>query len=253
MQYEVKVRAMTAKTTKSSLTLMTLVAAGLVLLAACQEPAPRDTRPAAPSNETQANAPSCPPPTAPPPIRRSVPSKSVEPAAAPVHAQPKEPARELSWKDLADRVGSPARPEPTTPKEPVAEPAPVVPDKPSEPPRAAGDVKVVQSAVATSVEERMPQGVASRFSASVTQLWAWVKVSNATDAATKITMLWKRAGQVKSRVELRIGVSPGWRTWSRRRIGPRDTGSWTIEILDDKGGLLDKLSFEVGGGKVAAH
>ena len=117
--------------------------------------------------------------------------------------------------------------------------------KPTTPAVLVGDaLEIVDGVIATGVSKRVPQGVDVAFEPEVGTLWAWTKVRN-TVAATHITHLWKRDGEIKSRVQLNVGKSSGWRTWSRKRIGARDVGEWTVEVIADDGTLIDELAFTV--------
>ena len=108
---------------------------------------------------------------------------------------------------------------------------------------------VIGKAISSGVEERMPTGVAETFQADGQQLFTWLRVRNKTGVEQQITVEWKRAGQVLSRVELRVGPSAGWRTWSRRTIGARDVGDWFVDVLGPDGQLLTSMTFTVKPGK----
>ena len=67
------------------------------------------------------------------------------------------------------------------------------------------------------------------------------------DAST-ITMVWKKEGQTKLSVTLPVGHSWGWKTWSKKGIGAKDAGHWTVDVLDANEQLLETLSFNVDAG-----
>jgi len=129
----------------------------------------------------------------------------------------------------------------------AADPAPAVaaPAAPAAP--AATSLAVTGKAVAIGVDKRQPQGAGQAFDPSVGALYAWVKVKNLGDAST-ITMVWKREGKKKLSVTLPVGRSYGWHTWSKKGIGDKDVGAWTVDVLDPSGALLDTLAFEVKAG-----
>lgn len=134
--------------------------------------------------------------------------------------------------------------------EPVVEvtaPAPVVAPvapQPADVVTPASELTVVEAALATGVESRQPVGVSASFDTATEKVWAWVKVEN-RQAPTTVTMVWKQGDRVRSTVELHVGTSPRWRTWSRRRVGARDVGPWTVEVRDAEDRLLETLRFEV--------
>ena len=112
---------------------------------------------------------------------------------------------------------------------------------------AAPQFKVVDGAIALHVVERNPDGTSDAFKPSVGALYAWVKVRNTGEDST-ITMVWKKEGKTKMRVTLPVGHSWGWKTWSKKGIGDKDAGHWTIEVLDAQEQLLETLAFTVDAG-----
>ncbi|MEL6178558.1 MAG: DUF2914 domain-containing protein [Myxococcota bacterium] len=104
---------------------------------------------------------------------------------------------------------------------------------------------VVDSTIALDVIKRTPLGSGDTFSPEDEVLWAWVRVKNSGEHKRTITMVWKHEGKVRSNVTLDVGVSSGWRTWSKKSITKRDQGFWTVEVLSPEGELLDTLKFEV--------
>jgi hypothetical protein len=98
--------------------------------------------------------------------------------------------------------------------------------------------------VARSVKKRLPRDISKTFGADSGVLWAWVKVKNRA-APSKVTMVWRREGKVRSTVTLDVGVSSGWRTWSRKSIGPSDTGPWTVDVLTPDGKSIHRMKFQV--------
>jgi hypothetical protein len=108
----------------------------------------------------------------------------------------------------------------------------------------AGDIGVVASAMAIGVDKRIPLGVGTSFSSDVEKIWAFIKVKN-KNAPTKLRMVWKRDGKQRMAVDLRVGKSKGWRTWSYKRMGRRDAGQWTVDVLTQDGTKLHSMAFEV--------
>ena len=119
--------------------------------------------------------------------------------------------------------------------EPMSAP-PEVPAKPS--------MSVVEATLAHGVSRRLPIGPAHHFEVGEVA-WAWVAVANQGPPAS-LTMHWFRDDQLRSRLELEIGQSPRWRTWSRRTLRKSDLGSWRVEVRDAEGELFHTMRFEVG-------
>ena len=49
-----------------------------------------------------------------------------------------------------------------------------------------------------------------------------------------------------ARVELEVGNSPKWKTWSKQRTQPHWTGLWSCEVLGPEGQQLGATAFQVG-------
>jgi len=107
---------------------------------------------------------------------------------------------------------------------------------------AHSDLEVLSSTAAQNVVKRAPQGQATDFAEGA--VWAWVRVKNPGDAS-RVRMIWKHEGEVRSRVDLKVGTSGGWRTWSRKTMATADSGDWTVEVHAPDGELLDSIEFTV--------
>ena len=105
----------------------------------------------------------------------------------------------------------------------------------------AQEIPSVELVIATGVADREPVGVSDTFPSDVGQLFAWMRVSDASDQA--IEVVWTHGPHV-DRVPLEIGGSP-WRTWSSKDIPPEWTGEWTVEVRDAEGTVLASTSFTV--------
>ena len=114
--------------------------------------------------------------------------------------------------------------------------------------KVKGDLGVVGSAMALGVDKRVPLGVSNSFSTDAGKVWAFIKVKNKT-APTKLRMVWKRDGKERMAIDLRVGKSSGWRTWSYKRMGKRDAGQWTVDVLSPEGETLHTMAFEITDGK----
>jgi hypothetical protein len=111
---------------------------------------------------------------------------------------------------------------------------------------AVDGLKLVDLAIATEVIRREPTGIDDRF-ASLPKRFHCFCVFENRQQATQVTHVWKRDGRVVSRVELEVGKSPKWRTWSRQRLQPSWTGNWTCEVHSMSGRTLGIASVQAGG------
>ena len=100
----------------------------------------------------------------------------------------------------------------------------------------------VELSIATAVQDREPMGVGTQFPSDVGTLYAWMRVTGATDQS--IEVVWTH-GPHQFAVPLEIGGSP-WRTWSSKVIPPEWGGTWTVEVKHRDGRTLATTTFDVG-------
>jgi hypothetical protein len=107
------------------------------------------------------------------------------------------------------------------------------------------NLKLVDLVIGLAVEDRQPVSPANSFTTGADQFFCY-SVYNSAVADQVSTHVWRANGKVLSRVELKVGKSPSWRTWSRHRTRPGDIGKWTCEVLDTNGAQLGLAQFTVG-------
>jgi hypothetical protein len=124
---------------------------------------------------------------------------------------------------------------------------PSVAETVTEPPAPAvgGPRLAVHRAVlGTDVVGREPAGVATRFPRTVVKVYCFSEVSViGTSGPTTLEHRWTLAGEDQGVTELRIG-GDRWRTFSNRTVSEKP-GLWQVELVDDRGIVLDTLSFTV--------
>lgn len=120
------------------------------------------------------------------------------------------------------------------------------PDAPNEAPQpaAAERLEVRELFAARSVVNRNPRGIGLHFAADSQKVWAYTKVQN-RNAPSHVTMEWRRNGVPQKSVEVPVGRSDAWRTWSSHKMASGDEGSWTVEVRGPNGRVLDRTEFEV--------
>lgn len=161
------------------------------------------------------------------------------------HIAADDPADAAADDPAADLRGEPAAGEaPTAPAMPVEE----LPDE-LRPgvrlTRGAADIRLVDLAIALEIKSRVPQGVSNSFPEMPRMFMCYSVYDNRVDATT-VTHVWKRDGRVVSRVELEVGRSPKWRTWSRQRVKPHWTGEWACEVYGPGDVKLGVARFSAG-------
>jgi hypothetical protein len=106
-------------------------------------------------------------------------------------------------------------------------------------------LKLMDLVIATGVESRQPVEPGNSFRTGAERYYCYA-VYNSGAADQVSTHVWRLNGKVLSRVELTVGKSPSWRTWSRHRARPSGTGDWSCEILSPSGERLGIARFKVG-------
>ncbi len=102
--------------------------------------------------------------------------------------------------------------------------------------------------VAEGIEDREPQGAASRFSTDNDQLLAFVEAVNEGDEDGELVVTFESAdGDEVGHITLNVPAnSPRWRTWAFSRL-IREPGSWTAIIRTVEGAELAREHFEIEG------
>lgn len=109
-----------------------------------------------------------------------------------------------------------------------------------------GGLRLVELSVGTGLEEKLPVGIASHYQQVPEILFCYTVFENPGPDQT-VTHVWRRSGRLVSRVELEVGKSPKWRTWSKQRVAPHWRGVWSCEVLSPEGTQLGLHVFQVGG------
>ncbi len=112
---------------------------------------------------------------------------------------------------------------------------------------AAGDTPVHPDLAVTTltltrgIVDKEPIDATDWFSASDGEVYAFVRIKN-PGGPTQITFSWYHGDRLQASVELNVGQSLSWRTWSKSRIRP---GNWRVQVADDSGRILAESSFTV--------
>ena len=93
------------------------------------------------------------------------------------------------------------------------------------------------------IEDREPVGITTTFPEDTVKVYAFIE---ALDIAkeTGIKIEWLFEDKQAAIIELTLGQSKRWRTYSSKRIGIRH-GSWEVRLLDSQDNLLSSLAFTV--------
>jgi len=107
----------------------------------------------------------------------------------------------------------------------------------------AGELAVPRAVIGTAVEDREPVGVAEQFSAEVGTVLCFTEVTGAGDAS-QVAHVWYLGDEEQARITLPVR-GERWRTWSQKRIGAGQVGTWRVEVEGPDGGVLAKVLFTV--------
>jgi len=108
-----------------------------------------------------------------------------------------------------------------------------------------GGFRLVELAVGTGLEEKLPVNVKKLYEAVPELLYCYTVFEN-PGSETTVTHVWRRGSRLVSRVELEVGASPRWKTWSKQRTQAHWTGLWSCEVLAPDGHQLGLSVFQIG-------
>lgn len=111
---------------------------------------------------------------------------------------------------------------------------------------SGGGLKLLELEVGTALVDRQPSDVRLRYPTTPEVLYCYTVFENPIPDVT-ITHVWRRGSRLVSRVELEVGRSPKWRTWSKQRTRKHWTGLWSCEVLGTDGRQLGLTVFQIGG------
>lgn len=111
-------------------------------------------------------------------------------------------------------------------------------------PNSSG-IRLVELNVGAAIEDKLLADIESHYARVPEVFYCYSVVNNPREDDT-ITHIWRRNGRPVSRVELEVGKSPKWRTWSKQRTRAQWTGFWSCEVLDSEGTQLGRHVFQAG-------
>jgi hypothetical protein len=102
---------------------------------------------------------------------------------------------------------------------------------------------VPEIAICTSVTNRQPAGIDSVFSADVQQLTCFTKIVSQAEQS-EVSHVWFYGDKQMAKIDLKV-KGPSFHTWSRKTILPSWKGEWRVEVQDQAGVVLSKISFKI--------
>jgi len=93
------------------------------------------------------------------------------------------------------------------------------------------------------IVDREPVGETSSFPKETVKVYAFIEALDVVKD-TDVKIQWLFEGKQTAMIELTLGTSKRWRTFSSKRIGLR-RGSWEVRLLDGQDNILRSLKFTV--------
>ena len=106
---------------------------------------------------------------------------------------------------------------------------------------AEGDLVVQDLVLSHGVYEREQTDIAKSFEPSDERAYAFARISNA-GPLTNVSFVWHYGSNIHAIVDLNVGTSQGWRTWSSAKL---KSGDWRIELVTEEGEVLTERAFTV--------
>jgi len=105
------------------------------------------------------------------------------------------------------------------------------------------ELAIASAAICWDIVNREVVDAGESFPPSVERLYCFTKVTGAT-TPTHISHVWYYGQSERARVRLPVN-SASWRTYSSKRIQPREIGQWFVKIVGPGGKILKTLSFAI--------
>jgi len=93
------------------------------------------------------------------------------------------------------------------------------------------------------ISDKEPVGIADTFSAEAGSVFCFLEATD-IEIDTEISFIWYFEGQERARVLLPLQKGMRWRTYSSKKLANMK-GSWTVELQDASGIVLNTVSFKV--------
>ena len=106
---------------------------------------------------------------------------------------------------------------------------------------AEGDLVVQDLILSRGIYEREPADIAKSFEPSDERAYAFARISN-EGPLTSVSFVWHYGSNIHAIVDLNIGTSQGWRTWSSAKL---KSGDWRVELVTEGGEVLAERAFTV--------
>ncbi len=108
-------------------------------------------------------------------------------------------------------------------------------------PAHAGSVVIRDFVLTHGIIDREPMGTTENFDIDDSRGFAFARLNN-DGTPTNVSFVWEVDNQVHASIDMNIGTSSGWRTWSSVNLRP---GNWRVKLMDESGLMLAEKSFTI--------
>ena len=98
-----------------------------------------------------------------------------------------------------------------------------------------------QSFLDVGIYEREPVGTTETFASADGRGYAFARIAN-DGSPTQISFVWYYGEEMHASIDMNIGTSSGWRTWSSVNLKP---GNWRVKLQDASGAVIAERMFMV--------
>ncbi|MFU8861019.1 MAG: DUF2914 domain-containing protein [Cyclonatronaceae bacterium] len=106
---------------------------------------------------------------------------------------------------------------------------------------AGASPEVIEFLLCEDVEDREPVNPKETFTTLDERVYAYARIYN-TEEPVNLHFRWTHDGAVYANINLLIGVSQAWRTYSSVQILE---GEWKVELVDENDNVLASTEFTV--------
>lgn len=106
---------------------------------------------------------------------------------------------------------------------------------------AASSIVIRDFVLTHGIYQREPVGTTDSFAASDGRGYVFARIHN-EGPPTRVAFIWHYEGAEHATVNMNIGTSDGWRTWSSINLRP---GHWRVKLVDSNGVVVAERAFMV--------
>ncbi len=107
----------------------------------------------------------------------------------------------------------------------------------------AAGLKVENMVFCTAVQDRQPVGADTAFADTVGAVYCFTRIVGGSDTSS-VDHVWYFNGKEMASVTLAVRSS-AWRTWSIKKIGRGETGTWRVDVKTPTGEVLKSAEFVI--------